>query len=94
MGRKSRSTQTIIEAEAQAPLALEVAPENAPAEVPSTPAPVPPAVTRWRVLESRRVSWFGHLTMMPAGEVITLAEYGPEGVVRLREQGVQLEPLA
>lgn len=89
MGRKSRSQQTFVEAEAQAPLALEGVVENPPAEA----APEPVVVTRWRVLETKRVSWYGHLTMIPAGSEVSLAEHGPEGVVRLQEQGVKLEPV-
>lgn len=92
MGRKSRSQQTFVEPEAQAPLALASVVENPPTEAAPTPV-VEHVVTRWLVAETKRVSWYGHLTTLPVGSEVSLAEYGPEGVIRLQEQGVKLVPV-
>ncbi len=49
--------------------------------------------TKWMVLEDQTVSLFGHMTLLPAGTVISAASYGPAGIKRIMEQGVQLAPL-
>jgi len=79
---KRQAEQQTIPATADV-VALAVAPEE--------PAPVP--VTRWQVMATSRVSLFGHLTYLHAGTVIALSEYGPEGIERIRDQGVVLEPM-
>ena len=96
MARKKRE-QLEMSAAAEAESAL-VADSDAPAVASPAieePAPVEAAapVVRWRVAASARVSLFGHLTSLPAGDVVGLNEYGPEGIARLREQGVVLEPM-
>lgn len=76
-------------------LTIEVQPEVAVVCVPELSAPiVPPAApSRWRILETKRVSWYGHLTVLHAGVEISVSEYGPDGIARLREQGLKLEPM-
>lgn len=49
--------------------------------------------TKWMVLEDQMVSLFGHMTLLPAGTVISAASYGPTGIKRIMEQGVQLAPV-
>lgn len=104
MARRSRSTVTAapVEVATATADASVVAPVDAPATLPDAPvvpnidAPVVPSaapVSRWRVVETRRVSWFGHLTFVHAGTIVSVNEYGPDGVLRLKEQGVVLEPL-
>lgn len=48
----------------------------------------------WEVLEDHTVSLFGHMTLLPAGTVVSAASYGPRGVERIIEQGVRLKPIA
>lgn len=66
-------------------------PMPAPHVIESAPSSAP--VSAWRVKTSKRVSWYGHLTLMPAGKVVSLTTCGPDGLARLREQGVELEPM-
>jgi hypothetical protein len=47
---------------------------------------------KWVVVEDCRVSLFGQITTLPAGTIVSLASYGHEGVRRMLEQGVFLEP--
>jgi hypothetical protein len=55
----------------------------------------PPApCDRWLVKRAARISWYGHLTTLSEGSVVSLREYGPDGIARLREQGVEMEPVA
>lgn len=49
--------------------------------------------TKWMVLEDQTVSLFGHMTLLPAGTVVSAASYGPAGIKRIMEQGVQLAPV-
>lgn len=51
------------------------------------------AATKWLVLEDRTVSLFGQMTLLPAGTVVSAASYGPAGIKRIMEQGVELAPL-
>ena len=64
--------------------------EGAPVVEDAAPAPVP---TKWVVMEEQRVSLFGQITTLPAGTIVSVASYGPEGMRRLIEQQVQLAPL-
>ena len=50
--------------------------------------------TKWVVLEDQMVSLFGQMTLLPAGTLVSAASYGPVGIKRIMEQGVQLEPVA
>ena len=50
--------------------------------------------TKWLVLEDQTVSLFGQMTLLPAGTVVSAASYGPNGIKRIMEQGVLLEPVA
>lgn len=56
-------------------------------------APKPPLATRWRVVETRKISWFGQITTINAGDVIGLSGYGADGIARIVEQGVKLDPI-
>lgn len=67
--------------------------EGAPAYEEAAPAPIANP-TKWVVLEDQRVSLFGQMTLLPAGTVVSAASYGPVGIKRIMEQGVQLEPVA
>lgn len=75
--------------EAQSVEPVEVAPESVEAQE-GAPEVMP---TKWLVLGDHRVSLFGQITTLPAGTVVTLASYGHEGMRRILEQGVLLEPL-
>lgn len=96
MGRKRREQQVEMAVEAA------VSPvEAALPEIPETPevsasdeqAPAPVQPTAWKVGATVRVSLFGQLTTIHAGTVVSVPEYGAQGIARLREQGVQLEPV-
>lgn len=67
--------------------------EAAPVCEEASPAPIANP-TKWVVLEDQRVSLFGQMTLLPAGTVVSAASYGPVGIKRIMEQGVQLEPVA
>ena len=67
--------------------------EGAPVYEAAAPAPIANP-TKWVVLEDQRVSLFGQVTLLPAGTVVSAASYGPVGIKRIMEQGVQLEPVA
>lgn len=94
--RKDQATQDVVEAVEQQPM---FAAEEAPVEVETesveaeegAPAIVP---TKWIVLEDQVVSLFGQMTTLPAGTVVSARSYGPEGVRRIMEQGVLMEPVA
>ena len=77
-----------IEVEAGSIEEQEVAPvvEEAPAPIANP--------TKWVVLEDQMVSLFGQMTLLPAGTLVSAASYGPVGIKRIMEQGVQLEPVA
>jgi hypothetical protein len=49
--------------------------------------------SKWTVAQTTKVSLFGYFTVLARGTVISLADYGPQNVERLREQGVVLEPM-
>ncbi len=49
--------------------------------------------SKWVVVEDCRVSLFGQITTLPAGTIVSIGSYGHEGVRRILEQGVYLEPL-
>lgn len=105
MGRKRKEQASLdmveaVEAEivdaAAEELEVEVTAE-APAEAPvveeAAPAPIANP-TVWVVLEDQMVSLFGQMTLLPAGTLVSAASYGPVGIKRIMEQGVQLEPVA
>lgn len=50
------------------------------------------APTRWRVAQTTKVSLFGQLTTLQAGDVVSVASYGVVGMLRIAEQ-VALEPV-
>lgn len=95
------------EVEQDAPVAVEAAEEVvAPEDVQLVEAEVLPdsveeqegapaaLPTKWVVLEDCRVSLFGQITTLPEGTIVSIGSYGHEGVRRMLEQGVLLEPLA
>lgn len=67
--------------------------EGAPVYEEEAPTPIANP-TKWVVLEDQMVSLFGQMTLLPAGTVVSAASYGPVGIKRIMEQGVQLEPVA
>lgn len=67
--------------------------EDAPVYEEAASAPIANP-TKWVVLEDQMVSLFGQMTLLPAGTVVSAASYGPVGIKRIMEQGVQLEPVA
>lgn len=54
----------------------------------------PTRAEKYRVKNTKLISHFGVLTRMTAGDVIRHAGYGDLGIARLRQSGVELEPLA
>lgn len=87
--------------EAKLPKKAKVKVEEAPAEPEVTaaePAPVAapaPAVkvTRYKVAEGKTISWYGNVTHLPAGTVVSVESYGDDGIARLTDAGVKLEPI-
>lgn len=67
--------------------------EAVPAPAIEAPVVSAPSASQWRVGETKRVALFGHMTTITKGDVVSVNEYGPEGIERLREQGVALEPV-
>lgn len=51
------------------------------------------APTQWVVLEDTVVSLFGQMTTLSAGTVVSARSYGPEGVKRILQQNVMMEPI-
>lgn len=47
----------------------------------------------WMVVEEAVVSLFGQMTTLPVGTIVSARSYGPQGVKRIIEQGVMLEPV-
>ena len=101
MGRRRKEQATLDTVEAVD--AAEVLPgsveeqEGAPVETAivaeyrqELPAKAP---TKWMVLEDKTVSLFGQMTLLPAGTIVSAGSYGPQGVKRIMEQGVMLEPV-
>ncbi len=58
------------------------------------PAPPGPVAKTYRVLETKKFSWHGQMTALPAGEVVSEAGYGGAvGIAKLRDCGVKLEEI-
>ena len=49
--------------------------------------------TKWVVLQDQTVSLFGQMTLLPAGTIVSAGAYGPQGIKRIMEQKVMLEPV-
>ena len=81
------------ELEIEVEAAIEEEQEVAPVYEEEAPAPIANP-TKWVVLADQVVSLFGQVTLLPAGTVVSAASYGPVGIKRIMEQGVQLEPVA
>ena len=62
----------------------------APVDEPAVPV-VPPC--RFRVLAEKCISVMGNMTWLHKDDVIEAAGYGTDGIARLIEQGVQLQPV-
>jgi len=73
------------EEEAPKTVALAAKPAAAPAAKPAG------KLKQWRVLKAKKVVVHGHMTTMPAGEIISAASYGEIGMARLLEQNLELE---
>ena len=43
-------------------------------------------VKRYRVLETKRISMFGQITVVHAGDVVSALEYGLDGMARLQQE--------
>lgn len=65
--------------------------EEAPAIEEETPPITNP--TQWVVLEEKVVSLFGQMTTLSVGTVVSARSYGPEGVKRILQQDVMMEPI-
>lgn len=98
--KKLQDLTNVATTDAAAPDAV---PESAPVEAAATPdeAPAPDAAAassyapaRFRVLETKRVSYFGQMIMLHAGDVLDESGYTPAGIARLQECGVKLEKVA
>jgi hypothetical protein len=51
------------------------------------------APTKWLVLQDQTISLFGQMTLLSAGTIVSAGAYGPQGVKRIMEQKVMLEPI-
>lgn len=77
----------------EAPIETPPAPAAAPEP---TAAPAPPRaarVTRWRVTKGGTIAHGGGLTKLPVGAEIDESGYGERGILSIREQGIELEPI-
>lgn len=91
MARKRKEVEpsdTLAEELVEADVAPEAQPVEAVEE--EAQAPVP---TAWVVLEKAKVSLYGQITTLPAGSTISVGSYGEDGIRRIMQQGVKLEPL-
>lgn len=72
-----------------------MAKERAPRGIPTAPPPAPSSspATAWRVLKSKSVSINGCLTTLVAGQLIAISTHGEDCILRIMQQGVQLEAL-
>lgn len=91
--RKEDTAPASLDSALPSALVVEEAAFASPSEAPLEVAPAQPAASKWRVGETKQVSMFGHMTTITQGDVVSVSEYGPEGIARLREQGVALEPV-
>jgi len=48
---------------------------------------------RYRVKRGQMISWGGAMTYLAEGAVVSVEGYGPMGIARLHEMGVELEPM-
>lgn len=62
-----------------------------PAEKVSVPVAVVGKLRQFRVKKERNITWMGCMTRMPVGAIIDDSSYGPGGVDKLRDQGLELE---
>lgn len=72
------------------------APEPVVAKAVEPAEPPPPAApsARYKVTARKRISWRGCITWLDAGAIIDPRGYGGEdGMVKLRAQGVEMEPV-
>ena len=96
MGRR-RKEQASLDLAPAVEAEIEFAPEAEPEVLPDSVeaqegAPTaPPSI--WMVLEDKVVSLFGQITTLPAGTIVSARSYGPQGVKRIMEQGVMMEPV-
>jgi hypothetical protein len=97
MGRKRREQQVEIAAveavESPVPESLPEQLETPEVRASDEQVPAPVAPTAWKVGATVRVSLFGQITTLPEGTLVTARSYGLQGIARLREQGVKLEPV-
>lgn len=82
------STEREEEAAPAAPVAQE-----GPRLLAADPLSSAPRARLFRVMRDAVVSCGGHVTTMRRGKVVDPAKYGAEGMRRLLEAGVDLEPL-
>lgn len=65
------------------------------------PLPPPPDVEglpksksgKYCVGEEKAISWYGQITFLGKGSIVDARSYGADGMKRLVEQGVKLEPV-
>lgn len=91
MARKRKEVEpsdTLAEELVEADVAPEAQPVEAVEEAALAPVP-----TAWVVLEKAKVSLYGQITTLPAGSTISVGSYGEDGIRRIMQQGVKLEPL-
>lgn len=97
MGRKRREQQVEIAAveavESPVPESLPEQLETPEVSASDEQVPAPVAPTAWKVAATARVSLFGQLTTLPAGTIVSVREYSVQGIKRLHDQGVKLEPV-
>lgn len=101
MGRRRKEQASLDTLEAvDAPMfaaeEIETPPEVAAQEeapiVEEEPTPIANP-TQWMVLEEKVVSLFGQMTTLSVGTVVSARGYGAEGVRRIMQQGVIMEPI-
>lgn len=66
---------------------------KAPPPVPEPKVAATPSKTKWRVKKAKDVSINGCLTAVAAGQIISYDLYGEEGILRLIDQGVDMEEI-
>jgi hypothetical protein len=58
---------------------------------PVAPPPAPAKPTIWRVKKAKSVAMYGRFTTIAEGQLVSVKSHGEDGILRMIEQGVELE---
>lgn len=90
------AVDALLDGEDEGAQAPAVAPPTPPAPPPAATAPVeakPRGARRYRVKVTKQLSLGGFITHLSSGDIVSESSYGPLGMQRIIDAGVQLEEL-